>query len=122
MLHSVQLTPVIDVYRVQEGRIWAWQTRIMSHNAGLPSLAPGRGRFVSEPPWMIMEGGGASWQEISYRVGTEDLGKNEFRVPPGMWVDLWRLFPGQRLIVSVNQAPLFAAMRETRPLAPADQH
>ena len=116
MLHSVQLTPVIDVYRVQEGRIWAWQERIMSHNAGLPSLAPRRGRFISDPPWMIMEGGGVSWREIYYRVGTEHSGRNELCAPPGAWADLWRLFPGQRLIFFVNRNILFAAMRGARGL------
>lgn len=109
MLHSVQLSPVLDIQRVQEGRIWPWQEHIMSHNAGLPSLTPGRGRFISDPPWMIMEGGGAFWQEIYYRVGTESLGKNEFRVPPDDWVELWRPFPGKRLIFSVDRMPLFMA-------------
>ncbi len=109
MLHSVQLSPVLDIYRVQEGRIWSWQEHIMSHNAGLPSLAPGRGRFISIPPWMIMEGGGASWQEIYYRVGAESLGKNEFRAPPGDWIEIWRLLPGKRLIFSTDRAPLFIA-------------
>lgn len=99
IIHSVQLTPVIDVYRVQEGRIWAWREKIQSHNAGLPSLKPQRGRFIYDAPWMIVEGGGASWERIHYRVGTETLGKNRVRVGTEPRRELWREVPGKVLVI-----------------------
>lgn len=99
IIHSVQLTPVIDEYRVQEGRIWAWREKIMSHNAGLPSLKPERGKFVYDSPWMIVEGTGASWERFIYRVGTEELGKNEFCAFPVPCRKFWQELPGQRLLV-----------------------
>ncbi|SBV93445.1 conserved exported hypothetical protein [uncultured delta proteobacterium] len=106
IIHSVQLTPVIDEYRVQEGRLWTWQERIMSHNAGLPSLKPERGRFVYDPPWMIVEGTGESWETIVYRVGTGELGRNTLCVSPSPCRDLWREMPGARLVFSVVPARL----------------
>ena len=102
IIHSVQLTPVEDEYLVQEGRIWAWRERIMSHNAGLPSLPPERGRFLFEPPWMILEGTGESWKSILYRVGTAELGKNELFTPTTGWRNLWGQFGGQRLEFGVT--------------------
>ena len=99
--HSVQLTPVVDEYRILEGRIWAWQEKIMSHNAGLPSLKPERGRFVYDPPWMIVEGTGKAWESFLYRVGTEELGKNELCFPQQACRELWREIPGKRLVFQV---------------------
>lgn len=101
IIHSVQLTPVIDEYRVQEGRIWAWREKILSHNAGLPSLKPERGRFAYDPPWMIVEGTGAAWESFVYRVGTEELGKNELCISPAPCRELWREMPGARLLFQV---------------------
>lgn len=101
IIHSVQLTPVIDEYRVQEGRIWAWREKILSHNAGLPSLKPERGRFAYDPPWMIVEGTGAAWESFLYRVGTEGLGKNELCIFPDPCRELWREIPGARLLFQV---------------------
>ena|GEM_PF-540187 len=101
IIHSVQLTPVVDEYRVQEGRIWAWREKILSHNAGLPSLKPERGRFTYDPPWMIVEGTGAAWASFIYRVGTESLGKNELCVFPSPCRELWREMPGERLLFRV---------------------
>lgn len=106
MIHSVQQTPVEDVYRIQEGRIWNWQERVMSHNAGLPSLSPPRGRFFSDPPWMVFEGGGASWPALLYRVGNEELGRNICFLPFGRELPLWRLVPDERLRFQAVRLPL----------------
>ncbi len=106
-IHSLQLSPVEDSYRVQEGRIWAWRERVLSHNAGLPSLTPPRGRFIMDPPWMIVEGGGQSWTEIIVRVGNETFGKNEFRPAGQSWIALWQQFSGQRLLFQAVRRPLF---------------
>ncbi|CAK7032939.1 MAG: hypothetical protein DELT_00436 [Desulfovibrio sp.] len=102
IVHSVQRTPVIDVYRAQEGRIWAWREKIQSHNAGLPSLKPERGRFIYDDPWMIVEGGGASWETIRYRVGDEIFGKNELCVFASPCRELWREVPGKVLVLRIE--------------------
>ena len=101
IIHSVQLTPVIDTYHIQEGSIWAWEERIMSHNAGLPSLKPKRGRFLYDSPWMIVQGGGQSWKTLYYRVGTETFGKNELCIFPRPCRELWRELPGKRIVFHV---------------------
>ena len=111
VIHSVQRTPVIDDYRVQQSRIWGWREHIMSHNAGLPSIRPERGRFLYASPWIIVEGGGASWTSIRYRIGTEDLGRNEFFVPHAPVRELWREFPGKAVVFSVSRIPLYATTR-----------
>ena len=108
IVHSVELTPVIDEYHILEGRIWAWREKIKSHNAGLPSLRPERGRFLHEPPWMIVEGTGQSWDSIHYRVGSETLGKNELCLPPAPCRELWREIPGAKLIFSVEKGILYS--------------
>lgn len=97
IIHSVQLTPVIDEYRIQEGRIWAWQEKILSHNAGLPSLKPEHGRFVFDPPWMIVEGTRQSWDHLYYRVGTEEFGKNILCISSYPCHNLWKDERGKRL-------------------------
>lgn len=110
IVHSVQLTPVIDEYRIQEGRIWAWREKVQSHNAGLPSLKPDQGRFVFDPPWMIVEGTRESWDRIAYRVGTETLGKNVLCVFPHPCRNLWEELPGKRLLLQATRATLFAGV------------
>jgi hypothetical protein len=102
-IHSVQLTPVVDVYRILQGRIRQWQEWTRSHNAGLPSMAPGNGRFVFSPPWMVMEGGRNSWRRIVYRVGDKDFGRNEFAFGRGAWIPLYRTHAGRRLEFSVTR-------------------
>lgn len=106
IIHSVERTPVIDEYRVQEGRIWAWREKIKSHNAGLPSLKPERGRFTHEPPWMIIEGTGQSWETLHYRVGTEELGKNVLCLSSLPCLELWREIPGKLLEFSARRNAL----------------
>ena len=73
----------------------------MSHNAGLPSLKPERGRFLYDSPWMIVQGGGQSWKTLHYRVGTETLGKNELCIFPRPCRELWRELPGKQIVFQV---------------------
>ena len=110
IIHSVQLTPVVDRYRILEGRIWGWQELVLSHNAGLPFARPERGRFGYLGPWMLVEGGGASWSELRYRVGTEHLGKNAFYYPSVGVAQLWRDAPGQALTFTVKREPFVARL------------
>jgi hypothetical protein len=107
-IHSVQLTPVEDIYRIVNGRIWSWQERVQSHNAGLPFARPPFGRFrMEEPPWMVVEGGRQSWDAIVLRVGNAELGRNVFSYgAKAPRTALFERFPGQRLEFRVERHPL----------------
>jgi hypothetical protein len=96
-IHSVQLTPVIDEYRILQGRIWTWEERVQSHNAGLPFAAPKHGRFIMAPPWMVVQGGRRAEQTIAYRVGTEKLGRNTWALPPFTETAAYARFPSERV-------------------------
>ncbi len=105
--HSVQKTPVEDYYKVIRGRIWSVRERVQSHNAGLPFAAPEQGRFILDPPWMIVEGGRQSWPAIHLRVGDKELGRNELHLPSAPWLSLYSDFAGRRLSFFPAKAPLW---------------
>ena len=106
IIHSLERTPVIDIYRVQEGRLWTWEEQIRSQNAGLPSLPPVRGRFLSEAPWLRIQGDARPVDPLYYRIGTEDLGQNTLRLFGAPQRELWREVPGKRLVVTVGSGRL----------------
>lgn len=108
-IHSVQLTPVIDDYRISCGTIWIWEERVRSHNAGLPFDAPERGRFLMRPPWMIVQGGRRRFKEIAYRVGTEEFGKNVWRLRPFTEIEAYKKYPSARVVMSADIVPLYEA-------------
>jgi hypothetical protein len=106
-IHSVQLTPVQDTYRIVNGQIWSWQERVQSHNAGLPFARPPFGRFRMDPPWMVIEGGRQSWDVIFLRVGNMALGRNVFSYgAEAPRTALYERFPGKRLQLSIERHPL----------------
>jgi hypothetical protein len=112
-IHSVQRTPVEDIYRIVNGRIWSWQERVQSHNAGLPFARPPFGRFrMDDPPWMVVEGGWQSWDAIILRVGNAELGRNVFsygeKAPRTV---LFERFPGQRLELRVERRPVMTLLQ-----------
>jgi len=74
--HSVQKTPVIDEYVISCGRIWQWQERVKSHNAGLPFEVPRNGKFLTTNEWFYFRGGRWNWSCFFLRVGNDILGKN----------------------------------------------
>ena len=111
-IHSVQLTPVQDIYRIVNGRIWPWQERVMSHNAGLPFARPPFGRFRADPPWMVFEGGRQSLESIFLRVGNAELGRNVFSYgSKAPHTALYENFPGKRLRLVVERRPLVMLIR-----------
>jgi hypothetical protein len=106
-IHSVQLSPVEDIYRIVNRKIWSWQERVQSHNAGLPFARPPFGRFRMEPPWMVVEGGRQSWETIVLRVGNVELGRNVFSYgAKAPRVALYEGFPGKRLQLRVERRPV----------------
>jgi hypothetical protein len=114
-IHSVQRTPVQDVYRIVGERIWSWQERVQSHNAGLPFARPPSGRFYTTPPWMIFEGGRQAWENIFLRVGNAELGRNLFSYgTKAPHAALYERFPGRRLQLRVERRPLLAWCTDRR--------
>lgn len=105
-IHSVQKTPLEDELVVSGGRLWGWEERTQSHNAGLPTEAPRNGTFLMVPPWMHIRGGRRVFVPLRYRVGTDALGVNRLRIPPEGERDLYRLCPGQLLTFQVHRGPL----------------
>ena len=112
-IHSVQRTPVLDVYRITGGRIWSWREYTQSHNAGLPFQAPASGRFRLQPPWMAVEGGRQAWPRIVLRVGDAELGRNVFVWERGadvVRINMYACWPGRRLALGVERLPLAYAL------------
>ena len=106
-IHSLELSPVEDEYVAQDGLIRQWRSRVQSHNAGMPSLTPDRGRVYMDPPWIVFEGAIISLTNFSLRVGNETLGQNHLRVDGGPWQPLYRTFPDQRLHFSASRFALY---------------
>ena len=98
-IHSVQLCPVVDRYYADGRRLWLWEERTQSTNAGLPTEAPPRGRFVHDPPWYRYIGGGRSFESIVLRVGDARFGRNTLTLPSGEVLSLFELYPGRRLVL-----------------------
>ncbi len=101
-IHSVERTPVESEYRVLSGRIWQFEERIVSHNAGLPTEALPNARFLMTREWMIIRGGRFTASEIRSRTGDEILGRNGFFPPSGERVALYEVHPRQVLVFSTD--------------------
>ena len=113
-LHSVERTPVLDCYRIVNGRIWTWREYVQSHNAGLPFQKPPCGRFIMDAPWMIVEGERQAWERLALRVGNAELGRNAFaygRGMPDVWRPLYESHPGERLLLAVERRPLLHSLK-----------
>lgn len=113
-IHSVQLTPVEDEYVIVGGRLWGWEERVQSHNAGLPFDAPANGRFIVDPPWMRIQGGRNSWESLIYRVGTDSIGKNEWIFPPRPPIKIYQRHPGKRVTITVKRLALVKALGQKK--------
>jgi hypothetical protein len=98
-VHSVEKTPVIDLYRIIGGKIWAWEEYVRSHNAGLPFDAPEHGAFImADSGWMTVRGGRRAMESIAYRVGNADIGQNKWRLPP-YFVNAYEKYPSRRVFI-----------------------
>ena len=116
-IHSVELTPVEDEYIVIGGKIWTWQERVKSSNAGMPCLKPDNGRYIKTAEWMIFQGGRQSWDRYYLRVGNDTFGRNKMTLPPFGTACPFKAFPGKRLTVAVKNGPLmFAKLYRTEAL------
>jgi hypothetical protein len=111
-IHSVEKTPVEDDYRVVGGRIWSWEERVLSQNAGMPFVLPRNGRLIMDKDWLRFRGGRYCWQDLYVRVGDSRFGENEM-IMHSPWNKYYRLFeilPSRRLLFSVKKEILFVAL------------
>lgn len=111
-IHSVQLTPVEDDYRILDNMVWLWEERVVSHNAGLPTEAPRNGSFFSDRDWMYVRGGRYHWNRVHFRVGNDELGRNWMQIKPFQRSQLYELYPGQLFKLHVDRNPLILNMFE----------
>lgn len=109
-IHSLQLSPVADDYRVVGGKIWSWEERVQSHNAGLPFDRPEHGRFLVDSPWMIVQGGRRVFGTIVHRVGNEQFGRNTWHLPPSDEAKIYERYPGRRMTMRAS----VRSLREAR--------
>lgn len=108
-IHSLELTEVEDLYLFVDNKIWLWEERVKSHNAGLPTEASRCGFFLTDKKWMRFFGGRFSARHQTIRVGDEFIGKNQFRFPPGEWLSVFRICPRSRCNVSMFSRPMVLA-------------
>lgn len=115
-IHSVELTPVEDDFRVVCARIWSWEERVLSQNAGMPFVRPRNGRLVIDGEWLRFRGGRYSWKDLVYRVGDDALGKNELIVftPNSGYYPLFLILPSRRILFSVSRYPLIISIINSR--------
>ncbi|NLD05694.1 MAG: DUF1850 domain-containing protein [Synergistaceae bacterium] len=108
-IHSVELTPVEDEYKIAGGLLWVWEERVRSTNAGLPFDKPKYGRFINTGEWMIFQGGRMSWKEYYYRIGNKNIGQNQITLEPFGRRNFFELFAGERLVIRILKMPLIYA-------------
>lgn len=101
-IHSVELTPVEDEYAVTGGRIWTWQERVKSSNAGMPSLKPEGGIYINTAEWLIFQGGRIPCERFFLRVGNSRFGLNKLKIRPFGEASLFSLLPGERLSIEAS--------------------
>ena len=106
-IHSVQLSPVVEEYFVQEGLIWLWRARVQGQNAGLPTQAPSRGHMYFSEPWVVFEGALIYFASYALRVGNEKFGRNHLRIGQGPWQPLYRTLTNKRLHLTSSRCVLY---------------
>lgn len=104
-IHSVEKTAVEDEYRITNGKIWTWEERVKSSNAGMPSVLPEYMRFSSRDGKMIFRGGRLAHETLNLRIGNETFGRNKLRMPPFETEELYKTLPGKRLEISIVRKP-----------------
>ena len=116
-IHSVELTPVEDEYFAISGKIWQWQERVKSSNAGMPCFKPDHGMFIRTDSWLIFQGGRKPSDRFFLRVGNEKFGKNRLIIHPFRPSPIYKLLPGERLTVEAVKEPLvFSEKFESKPM------
>lgn len=112
-VHSVEKTAVEDEYYASHGRLWQWEERVRSHNAGLPFLKRPQSVFFQDSSWMHFRGGGVWYSSVYLRIGTEEFGKNQLELPGISSWNLYSLFPGEPVILQVRETSFLLACLES---------
>jgi len=105
-IHSLERTPVRDDYRFVSGKMWNWEEWTRSLNAGLPSVLPPHTVFLDSPPWMIYRGGRRGTKTIFYRIGTEQFGRNLWKLAPWKEINIFEKYPSYRTALETSVVPL----------------
>lgn len=108
-IHSVELTPIEDEYRIVDGKIWMWEERVRSSGAGLPSMRPKNGRFLASGGWLIYQGSRNPVSQYYYRIGNQYFGLNQADFAPFGRKDFYKIYTGEKLLVKVEAKSLFLA-------------
>jgi hypothetical protein len=69
-IHSVNNSPVREMFRVEGGVIHGEAVRFFSFGAGMQSTLEEGERFFRDGEGMIITGTGRTWEELRYIVGT----------------------------------------------------
>lgn len=104
-VHSLEKTPVRDLFFLQENRICLYEEMVKSHNAGLPTLHPYPGSLIKTKDWLIFRGGRRHWSSIYCRVGNAEIGKNVLTIGDKDY-QLYALYPGETVCLSVVLKPI----------------
>lgn len=110
MTHSVEKTLVEDEYRFVSGKLWGWEERTRSHNAGLPTEPPPLGRFLVRDDFFCIQGGRHTFDGLIYRVGDESYGRNTWRLGPHATLRMYMLYPHKRFELQVDQTSVWHAL------------
>lgn len=100
-VHSVEKTDVEDDYRILNGKLWTWEERVRSSNAGMPSILPKYTRFINSGNGLIFRGGRIALDSLNLRIGNEKLGQNRAELVPFKKLDLYKILPGKLLTLEV---------------------
>lgn len=116
-IHSVEKTEVEDEYRIANGRLWTWEERVKSSNAGMPSVLPEYMHFSNRDGKMIFRGGRLAHETLNLRIGNETFGRNKLRLPPFETAELYKTLPGKRLEITVVRRPYLFGRADTSKLS-----
>jgi len=105
-IHSVEKTAVTDEYVISGGKIWSWEERVSSSNAGMPSVLPNYMHFINDGEKLIFRGGRISQAAINLRVGNEKFGRNCALLASYPKICLYRTLPDKRLTFAVSKKNL----------------
>lgn len=104
-VHSLERTPVRDLFFLQHNQLCLYEEMVKSHNAGLPTLNPYPGSLIKTKDWLIFRGGRRHWTNIHCRVGDAEIGKNVLSIG-GRDYELYALYRGQTICLSVALKPI----------------
>ncbi|MDO4952752.1 MAG: DUF1850 domain-containing protein [Synergistaceae bacterium] len=120
-VHSVEKTDVEDEYVVTGGKLWTWEEKVKSSNAGMPSVLPKYMSFLNSGGKMIFRGGRLAHETLNLRIGNKTFGRNKLRIPPFETAELYKTLPGRRLELTIVRRPYLYGRTDTSKLFISDR-